>query len=64
MTQNQESKDNSLVFKVILVGDPGRSHFHIFISINFFIKGVGKSSILLRYTENQFKNDYKFTIGL
>ena len=64
MTHNQESKDNSLVFKVILVGDPGRLHFHILTSINFFIKGVGKSSILLRYTENEFKNDYKVTIGL
>lgn len=30
----------------------------------FFILGVGKSSLLMQYTQNDFKTDYTVTIGV
>ena len=29
-----------------------------------FIRGVGKSSMLMRLTENDFKEDYEVTVGV
>jgi len=46
--ENQDGKEDDFVFKIILVGD----------------QGVGKSSILLRYTQNEFRRDYNVTIGV
>lgn len=49
---------NSLpLFKFILVGESG---------IKFYIYsiGVGKSSLLLRYTNNQFLENYNVTVGV
>jgi len=48
------------LFKFILVGDAGRHKIKLHF-INF--QGVGKTSILLRYTKNEFINDYQVTVG-
>jgi len=45
---NLESELEEIVFKFILVGDTG----------------VGKSSILLKYTEKRFENEHNVTVGV
>ena len=40
--------NKELLFRVIIVGDPG----------------VGKSCFLLRFTENNYKEEYDVTIGV
>ena len=37
--------------------------YFLFTTIKLYL-GVGKSSILLRYTQNQFRKDYNVTIGV
>ena len=61
--QTHDGKDDDILFKIILVGDQGTLFFYVCFHINFN-QGVGKSSILLRYTQNQFKKDYNVTIGV
>ena len=41
-------EDNELLFKMIIVGD----------------SGVGKSSILLNFTKDEFRPDYTVTLGV
>lgn len=43
------------LFKFILIGDS---------SINILNQGVGKSCLLLRFTENRFKQDHEPTLGV
>ena len=45
---NKLSEEYDMMFKILLLGD----------------SGVGKSSLLLRYTKNQFNQDIRSTIGL
>ena len=59
--QTHDGKDDDILFKIILVGDQGRKLFTYYHKLNI---GVGKSSILLRYTQNQFRQDYNVTIGV
>ena len=48
MSTNEESQDYEYMFKIILIGSVG----------------VGKSSLLQRYIENKFDNNYFCTIGV
>ena len=49
-----------LFFKFILIGDAGLTlYYHLF---NIY-SGVGKTSIVKRYTENTFDKDYRVTVG-
>ena len=48
MSVQQLTEEYDMMFKVLLLGD----------------SGVGKSSILLRYTKNQFTADMRSTIGV
>ena len=45
---NKLSEEYDMMFKILLLGD----------------SGVGKSSLLLRYTKNQFNQDIRSTIGV
>ncbi len=42
------TEEYDMMFKILLLGD----------------SGVGKSSLLLRYTKNQFMSDMRSTIGV
>ena len=44
----QEKEEYDYLFKILLIGD----------------SGVGKSSILLRFTEDEFEEDFPCTIGI
>ena len=48
MIEHKISEEYDMMFKVLLLGD----------------SGVGKSSLLLRYTKNQFSTDMRATIGV
>jgi small GTP-binding protein len=48
MIEHKLSEEYDMMFKVLLLGD----------------SGVGKSSLLLRYTKNQFSTDMRATIGV
>ena len=46
------------LFKVIIIGDTGKLN-------QFLIRiGIGKSCILKRLIENEFKEDYDVTVGV
>ena len=45
---NKLTEEYDMMFKILLLGD----------------SGVGKSSLLLRYTKNQFSSDIRSTIGV
>ena len=51
--------DDNLVFKIIVLGQQGTSLY-----IKILNKGVGKSSILMRYIKNSFSDQYNVTVGV
>lgn len=46
------------LFKFIVVGDTGRTF------LNKFSKGVGKSCLVLQFTENKIRKTHDITIGV
>ena len=50
--------ENLPTFKMILVGDAGNKNS----SLNTL--GVGKSSLLVRFTREEYTNDYHVTLGV
>ena len=61
MQGGEGDDENDVLFKFILVGDAGISTCSPGLLTTL---GVGKSSILLKYTTNEFKRDYNVTIGV
>jgi Ras-related protein Rab-2A len=51
----------SYVFKFIIVGDSSKLFSTIYLKI---IKGVGKSCLLLQFTDKRFKATHDLTIGV
>ena len=47
------------LFKYIIIGDTGKSHN---ISLNSL--GVGKSCLLLQFTDKRFRQQHDLTIGV
>lgn len=57
-----------LIFKVLLVGDSGFDFFSFvgngFVFVVDMILGVGKSALLLRFTDDSFTGSFVATIGV
>lgn len=51
--------DDNLVFKIIVLGQQGT-----ILYIKMRNKGVGKSSILMRYIKDSFSDQYNVTVGV
>src|SRR4051812_42932829 len=54
------SQAGEYFFKFLLIGDAGSLFI---LSSLYFIIGVGKTSILQRYTANEFNEEYQVTVG-
>lgn len=50
-----DRKDDTPKFKILLIGPSGKLNF---------IKGVGKTSLLMKYVHNKFSYDYQVTTGI
>ena len=50
------------LFKYIIIGDTGT--YSLFLSDNFCILGVGKSCLLLQFTDQRFRQQHDLTIGV
>lgn len=49
------------MFKIIIIGDSGNQ---LNLSDTTLIKGIGKSCVLKRLVENEFKEDHDVTVGV
>ena len=47
------------LFKYIIIGDTGKFH-----TIAFNLLGVGKSCLLLQFTDKRFRQQHDLTIGV
>jgi Ras-related protein Rab-2A len=47
------------MFKLIIIGDSGNHFIYIYFSL-----GIGKSCVLKRLVENEFKEDHDVTVGV
>ena len=55
-------RDDEVLFKSIIIGDSGTEYAIVLTYLELL--GVGKSCIMLRYTRDEFKDDYTVTIGV
>jgi Ras-related protein Rab-2A len=57
---DKTSSYHDALFKIIIIGDTGI----IFINLITNYLGVGKSCVLKRLVENEFKEDHDVTVGV
>ena len=57
------SRNNEFFFKFLLIGDPGMLRMLCLNQASIEL-GVGKTSILRRYIENEFSSEHQPTIGV
>ncbi len=52
------------VLKILVLGDSGKARQKTVCFVNLFPKGVGKTCLILRYSEDQFQENFLSTIGI
>ncbi len=53
------------LFKYIIIGDTGKYHCNIKEpTVSFYYLGVGKSCLLLQFTDKRFRQQHDLTIGV
>ncbi|KAI5413367.1 Ras- protein RABE1c, variant 2 [Lathyrus oleraceus] len=58
------SEDYDYLLKVLLIGDSGKLPLLYLLSLDFSRRGVGKSSLLVRFSEGSFSTSYLPTMGI
>lgn len=54
------------LFRYIIIGDTGKKNLPLFYSFNTYFKiiGVGKSCLLLQFTDDRYRHQHDITIGV